>query len=87
VAELNVEAGGGLEDFKYYLNRHITLDGDEHGPMATRLLVSLCGSDESHWQAAEQAALDCLEARWGLWDGICDVIRTGNGVPPVHEVE
>ena len=75
VDELNVEAGGGLEDFKYYLNRHIGLDGDEHGPMANRLLLSLCGSDESRWQVAEQAAVDCLEARRGLWDGIYDVIR------------
>jgi len=75
VDELNVEAGGGLEDFKYYLDRHIGLDGEEHGPLANRLLLSLCGSDESRWRLAEQAAVDCLEARQGLWDGICDVIR------------
>ena len=68
--ELNVEAGGGLEDFKYYLDRHIGLDGDEHGPMANRLLLSLCGSDESRWQVAEQAAVDSLEARRAFWDGI-----------------
>jgi hypothetical protein len=75
VDELNVEAGGGLEEFKYYLERHIGLDGEQHGPMANRLLLSLCGSDEARWQVAEQAAVDCLEARRGLWDGICDVIR------------
>ena len=75
VDELNVEAGGGLEDFKYYLDRHIGLDGEEHGPMANRLLLSLCGSDESRWRVAEQAAAACLEARRGLWDGIYDVIR------------
>jgi hypothetical protein len=72
---LNVEASGGLEDFKYYLERHIGLDGEEHGPMANRLLLSLCGSDESSWQVVEQTAVDCLEARRELWDGICDVIR------------
>jgi hypothetical protein len=27
VDELDVEAGGGLEDFRYYLRRHIGLDG------------------------------------------------------------
>ena len=75
VNELNVEACGGLEDFKYYLERHIGLDGQVHGPMANRLLLSLCGSDKSRWQVAEQAAADSLEARRGLWDGICDVIR------------
>jgi hypothetical protein len=67
--------GGGLEDFKYYLDRHIGLDGDEHGPMAQRLLQSICGSDESCWQAAEQAAVDCLDARLQLWDGIHAAIR------------
>jgi hypothetical protein len=75
VDELNVEAGGGLENFQYYLERHIGLDGEEHGPMANRLLLSLCGPDESHWQVAEQAAVDCLKARGGLWDGIYDVMR------------
>jgi hypothetical protein len=75
VDELNVEAGGELGDFKYYLQRHIGLDMKEHAPMANRLLLLLCGSDESRWQIAEQAAADCLEARQGLWDGICDVIR------------
>ncbi len=74
VDELNTQGGGTLEDFKYYLDRHISLDGDEHGPMATRLLQSLCGADDSLWEAAEQAAVDCLVARQELWDGICDAI-------------
>ena len=75
VDELNVEASGGLEDFKYYLERHIGLDGEEHGPMAHRLLLSLCGSDESRWQVAEQAAVDSLEARQQFWDAIDAAIR------------
>jgi hypothetical protein len=79
VDELNVEAGGGLDAFKYYLNRHIRLDGEEHGPLANRLLLSLCGADESRWQVAEQAAVDSLEARRKFWDGICVVIQGGKG--------
>jgi hypothetical protein len=75
VDELNAEAGGGLDDFEYYLDRHIVIDGDEHGPMAKQLLESLCGTEETHWQVAEQAAVGCLESRRELWDGICDVIR------------
>jgi hypothetical protein len=75
VDELNIEAGGGLNDFKYYLDRHIVIDGDEHGPMAKQLLESLCGTEEAHWQVAEQAAVSCLKSRRQLWDGICDVIR------------
>jgi hypothetical protein len=75
VEALAPESADGLEVFKYYLNRHIGLDGDEHGPMANRLLMSLCGSNESHWRVAEQTAVDCLEARRGLWDGIHDEIK------------
>lgn len=75
VDNLNTKAGGELEDFKYYLDRHIGLDSEEHGPMANRLLHSLCGSDEARWQLAEQTAIDCLEARRTLWDGILSLIR------------
>jgi hypothetical protein len=75
VDKLNVEAGGQLADFKYYLERHIGLDGDEHGPMASRLLQSLCGSDESNWKLAEDTAVSCLIARRQFWDGIYDSIN------------
>jgi hypothetical protein len=77
VDNLNTESGGRLEDFKYYLERHIELDGDDHGPMATRLLESLCGDDQSRWEKAEQAAVNCLIARQELWDGICEAISSG----------
>jgi hypothetical protein len=74
VDELNEQAGGQLEDFKYYLNRHIGLDGDEHGPMAARLVRSLCGTDQALWQVAEEAAVNCLTARRILWDGIYETV-------------
>src|SRR5260370_30704780 len=75
VEELNVESGGGMEDFRYYLKRHIDLDGEEHGPLASRLILSLCGSDEARWQTAEQAAVASLESRRDLWDGMYAALR------------
>lgn len=75
VDKLNTETGGRLEDFVYYLQRHIDLDRDEHGPMATRLVQSLCGSDGSLWELAEETAVKCLLARQKLWDGIDEVSR------------
>lgn len=78
VDRLNVEAGGQLEHFQYYLQRHIGLDGDEHGPMATRLVQSLCGSDESLWKFAEESAVNCLNARHKFWDGIYEAVRNQN---------
>ncbi len=42
VDELAEQADGDLDRFNYYLLRHIELDGDEHGPMAARFVMSLC---------------------------------------------
>lgn len=70
VDEVNTQAGGQLSTFKYYLERHIGLDGDEHGPMAQRLVESLCGTDEESWKIATESAVACLKARIELWNGI-----------------
>jgi hypothetical protein len=70
VDELNVAASGGLDLFRDYLNRHIHLDGEEHGPIANRLMQSLCGTDAGRWKIAEEAAVSALAARRVLWDGI-----------------
>ncbi|WP_425616513.1 DUF3050 domain-containing protein [Anatilimnocola sp. NA78] len=75
VDELNVEASGGLSQFQFYLQRHIELDGDHHGPMAGQLVEMLCGDDPANWQAAERAALSSLQARLTLWDGMLAAIK------------
>jgi hypothetical protein len=56
--------------YKTYLERHIELDGDDHGPMAMRLLDILCGTDPEAWRSAEEAATLALSARIALWDSI-----------------
>jgi hypothetical protein len=44
--------------------------------MASRLVTSLCGSNESDWELAEETAVQCLVAREKLWDGIYEAIRS-----------
>jgi hypothetical protein len=56
--------------FHYYLQRHIFLDGDFHGPMSMRLLENLCGNNKLSWQEAEQAAVQAIQARIEFWDGV-----------------
>ncbi len=56
--------------FAEYLERHVELDGDEHGPMMLDLIDALCGTDPARWSEARAAALDALDARQRLWDAL-----------------
>ena len=56
--------------FHYYLDRHILLDGDFHGPMSMRMLELLCEGDATKIAEAEEAALSAIRARIKFWDGV-----------------
>ena len=64
-----------LDKFVYYLERHIELDGGEHGPLALELISNLCGEDKKKWEEVEETAKDCLKARVQLWDAILEEIN------------
>ena len=68
VNEYNTE--NNLDKFVYYLERHIELDGGEHGPLALELISNLCGDDDDKWREVEETAIACLIARKKLWDSI-----------------
>jgi hypothetical protein len=56
--------------FFFYLQRHVELDGDSHGPSALRLLERICGADVRLRQEAAAAACASLAARLRVWDEI-----------------
>jgi len=60
--------------FYYYLERHIEVDSDEHGPAAEKLVTSLCGSDPIKYVEAEKAACEAIDARIKFWDSVEDAI-------------
>ena len=56
--------------FHYYLQRHIEVDGDEHGPMSEYLVQFLCDDDPVKVYEAQRAAEDAIRARIRLFDDI-----------------
>jgi hypothetical protein len=55
--------------FKYYLERHIEVDGDHHSQLALQMTSNLCGTDQQFWEEALQATIESLKKRINLWDG------------------
>ncbi len=70
VRDVSGRHGEPLTLFVDYLERHIQLDGERHGPMAARMLDSICGDDPAAWSAATDGARNALRARAALWDSI-----------------
>lgn len=58
----------------YYLQRHIDVDGDEHGPLALQMMEELCQDDPQKWAEVQAIALDALQKRLDLWDGIHEAL-------------
>jgi hypothetical protein len=68
------DEGGRLATFRDYLVRHIEVDGEEHTPMAMRMLAELCGDDDAKWRECADVVIAALRARVRLWDGILDAL-------------
>ncbi|MGE5704533.1 MAG: DUF3050 domain-containing protein [Clostridia bacterium] len=64
-----------VDRLMYYLNRHIELDGDEHGPLAQGLLNYLCGEDAARKEEAQKVAIQSLQARIDLWHGVVNELE------------
>lgn len=62
--------------FHYYLERHIHIDGEEHGPASLAMVEDLCDHDPVHIHEAEQAAIRAILARIKLWDDVTEIIKT-----------
>ena len=68
--------------FKYYLERHIEVDGDHHSDLALQMTSNLCGSNDQLWEAAEKASVESLQKRIKLWDGVYEQLQNKRKIEP-----
>jgi hypothetical protein len=61
-----------VSTFKYYIERHIEVDGGHHSHLALEMVAELCGEDTAKWEQAAAASLKALEMRSLLWDAIME---------------
>jgi len=68
--KIYADAPDKVSIFKYYIERHIEVDGDHHSHLALDMVSNLCGSDATKWDEATKASDKALALRIGLWDAI-----------------
>jgi hypothetical protein len=67
-----------VSTFKYYLDRHIEIDGGHHSHLALEMTEQLCGNDTDKWAEAEIAVIEALRMRIYLWDAVLHSIKANN---------
>ena len=55
---------------RWYLERHIVLDGDSHGPLAETMVLTLAGNDPAAHQTVQTVRRQVLADRSAFWDAI-----------------
>jgi hypothetical protein len=68
-----------LRHFIYYIDRHIELDGDSHGPKGRELLEDLVANSPYKEEQALCAACSSIKARIDLWNGTLSKLRNSRG--------
>lgn len=80
VNDLNRTFPESISQIKYYLERHIEVDGDHHSHLALQMTANLCGENPQFWQEAEQVVVQSLKMRIALWDGVYEEIMAKKSV-------
>lgn len=70
VTRLSAQYPAELKTFRYYLERHIEVDGDHHSKLALQMVDELCGHDAQRRQEASDACVKALTLRRKLWDAV-----------------
>ena len=63
------------EKFKIYLNRHVQLDRDDHGPILMKIMNRICEDDPGKWNTVLHCATEAIQDRIELWNGIVNQLN------------
>ena len=80
INDINKNFPDNISIFKYYLERHIEVDGEHHSHLALQMTDNLCGNNQEFWLEAEQATIISLKHRINLWNGVYDAIMIKRGI-------
>lgn len=78
IQEINNDFPDNVSIYKYYIERHIEVDGGHHSHLALQMTNNLCGTDPVKWEQALQAVKTSLERRILLWDGAYNELMVKN---------
>lgn len=65
----------------WYLQRHVTLDGDSHGPLAQRMVQELCENDPRRIQEVEDVKSRVVVQRNDFWQSIAQALDSPSALP------
>ncbi len=69
----------------YYLERHIEVDGESHGPLAMKCLKEICENNETKTLRAQYAGVQALRMRFEMWNATYKAI-TNQSKPNLYAV-
>ncbi len=78
IKDLHKQFPDSISGMKYYLERHIEVDGDNHSELSLKMTNLLCNESDVKWEEAIQYSIESLKHRILLWDGIYNEITSLN---------
>ena len=78
VEELNKQEPGKVSVMKYYLERHIEVDGDHHSHLGYQMMDEICGDNNTMWEEATAGIKSALQSRINLWSAIHEQVAERN---------